>query len=127
MDEDSISSTAIRFGLDTPGDQIPLQERFFPPVQTSSRAYPTLNTIGTGTLLGVKWPACAINHPPPHIALRVKEQSNNSTPSLPAYMLLPLPLLSSQVLTLNTQEPVCGRYSKKRVCSLAQTRRNFPS
>jgi len=42
-----------------------LQERVSPPVQTSRGAYPTSITIGTGSFLGVKWPACAINNPPP--------------------------------------------------------------
>jgi len=47
--------------------------RFSAPVQTGPGAHLASCTMGTGSLLGVKWPRCGVDHPPPSNA-KVKER-----------------------------------------------------
>jgi len=43
-----------RYGLDGPGDRIPVGARFSAPVQTDPVAHPASCTMGTGSFPGVK-------------------------------------------------------------------------
>jgi len=45
------------------GDRIPLEERFFAPVQTGPGAHPASYTMGTGSLPGVKRPGRGVDQP----------------------------------------------------------------
>ena len=65
MDRDSAVCIATRYGLDGPGDRIPVEARFFAPVQTSPGAHPASCTMGTGPFPGVKRPGRGADHPPP--------------------------------------------------------------
>ena len=51
---DSSVGIATRYGLDGPGDRIPVGARFSAPVQTGPGAHPASYTMGTGTFPGVK-------------------------------------------------------------------------
>ena len=56
------------------GDRIKVGgARFSAPVQTGPGAHPASNTMGTGSLLGIKRPGRGIDHPPPSSA-EVKER-----------------------------------------------------
>ena len=44
---------------------------FSAPVQTGPGAHPASYTMGTGSLPGVKWPGCGVDHQP-HLAPRLK-------------------------------------------------------
>jgi hypothetical protein len=57
--------------------------RFSISVQTGPGAHTASHTMGTGAFPGVKQPGHGINHPPHHLALRLKkEYSYTSTPTL---------------------------------------------
>ena len=72
-------SDSLRAGR--PGDRIPVEARFFAPVQTGPGAHSGCCTMGTGSFPGVKRPGRGANHSP-HIPLRLKkEQSYIFTPS----------------------------------------------
>jgi hypothetical protein len=64
-------SDSLRAGWS--GDQIPVQVWFSAPVQTGSEACPASYTMGTGSLPGVKWLRCGIDHPP-HLVPRLKKE-----------------------------------------------------
>jgi hypothetical protein len=51
---DSSVGIVTRYGLDGPGDQIPVEARFSAPVQTGPGAHPASCTMGTESLPGVK-------------------------------------------------------------------------
>ena len=70
---DSSVGIAICYGLDGPGDRIPVVARFSAPVHTGFRSHPASYTRGTGTLPGVKRPGRGVDHPP-HLAPRLKEE-----------------------------------------------------
>ena len=59
---------ATRYGLDDPGDRIPVGVRFSAPVQTGPGAHPASYTMGTGSLPGAKRPGRGVDHPPPSSA-----------------------------------------------------------
>jgi hypothetical protein len=63
---------ATRYGLDGPGDRIPVWMRFPAPGQTVPGAHPASYKRGTGSLPRVK-PERDIDHPPTSSA-RVKER-----------------------------------------------------
>jgi len=42
--------------------------RFFAPIQTSPVTHPAFHTIGARSFLGVNWPGCRVEHPPPSSA-----------------------------------------------------------
>ena len=65
MDRDSSVDIATRYGLDGPGDRIPVGKRFSPPVQTGPGAHPASCTMGTGSFPGVKRPEHGADHPLP--------------------------------------------------------------
>jgi hypothetical protein len=56
---------STRYGLDGPGIENPLEERFFAPVQTGPGSYPASYTMGTGSLPGVKRPGSGAGRPTP--------------------------------------------------------------
>jgi len=59
--------------MDGPGIESLWEARFSAPVQTGPGAHPATYTMGTGSLLGVKWPGRGVDHPPPSSA-EVKER-----------------------------------------------------
>ena len=70
---DSVVDIVTRYGLDGPGIESPLGAGFSVPVQTGSEAHPASSTMDTRSFQGVKRPGRSIDHPPPHLALRVKK------------------------------------------------------
>ena len=64
------------------GDRIPMEARLPAPVQTGIVTLPASYTVGTGSLLGIKWTGYGVNHPT-SLALRLKkEYSYIPTPAL---------------------------------------------
>jgi len=59
---------ATRYGLDGPGDRIPVGTRISTPGQAGSGAYPASYTVGIGSFPGVKRPGRGVDHPPPSSA-----------------------------------------------------------
>ena len=55
------------------GDRVPLEARFFIPVQTGPGTHPTSYTMGTGSFPEVKWPGRGVDHPSPSSA-EIKER-----------------------------------------------------
>ena len=72
MDRDSSVGIATRYGMDGPGDRIPVGARFSAPVQTGLRAHPAPYTMGTGSFPGVKRPQRGVDHPP-NLELRLRK------------------------------------------------------
>ena len=70
---DSSVSIAIRYGLNGPGDRIPVGTRFSAPVQTVPLAYPTSYTMGTGSFPGVKQPDRGVDRPR-HLVPKLKNE-----------------------------------------------------
>ena len=62
---------ATDYGMDGPGDRIPVG-RDFPPVQTGSEAHPAACTMGTVSFPGVR-PGRAADHLPPSSAVVMEE------------------------------------------------------
>jgi hypothetical protein len=56
---------ATDYGLDGPGDRIPVGARFFAHVQTGPGAHPASCKMGTGSFPGIKRPGRGADHPPP--------------------------------------------------------------
>ena len=50
----SVVGIAPAYGLDGPGDRIPVGARFSAPVQTGPEAHPASCTMGTGSFPGVR-------------------------------------------------------------------------
>ena len=57
-------------------DSNPGGERFSALVQTSSGAHISHYIMGTGSLPGVNRPGRGVNHPTPHLALRLRKEYN---------------------------------------------------
>jgi len=55
------------------GDQILAGARISAPIQAGQRLTKPPYTMGTGSFLGVKWPGCGTDHPPPS-NIKVKER-----------------------------------------------------
>jgi hypothetical protein len=55
---------ATGYGLDGPGDRIPMGAIFFTHVQTGPATHPASCTMGTGSFPAVKRPGCGTDHPP---------------------------------------------------------------
>jgi hypothetical protein len=70
---DSSVGIATRYGLDGLGIESRWGERFSALVQTGPGAHPASYTMGTGSLLGVKWPGRGTDHPSLYTA-KVKER-----------------------------------------------------
>jgi hypothetical protein len=49
-------------------DRIPLGGTFSAPIQTGPGSQPAINTMGTESFPGVKWPGRGVDHPPPSSA-----------------------------------------------------------
>jgi hypothetical protein len=64
---------ATRYGLDGPGDRIPVESKFSAPVRTSPEAHPASYTLVTTSFPGVKWPGRGVEHLP-HLAPRLKKE-----------------------------------------------------
>ena len=80
---DSSVGTATCYGLDGLGIISLWGTRFSAPVHTYPGAHPASYTIGTWSFPVVKWPRRGVDHPPPHLAPRLKKEQNyTSTPSL---------------------------------------------
>ena len=62
---DSSVGIATRYGLDGPGDRIPVGARFSAPVHTGPGAHPTSYTMGTGSFPVVERPGRGVDHSPP--------------------------------------------------------------
>ena len=60
------------------GDRIPVEARFSAPVQTGPEAHPASNTMGTGSLPGIKRPGRGVDHTPHLVPRLKKEQSYTS-------------------------------------------------
>ena len=71
MGRDSSVGIATRYGLDGPGDRIPVGARFSTPVQTGPGAHPASCTMGTGSFSGVKRSGRGADHPSPHLSAEV--------------------------------------------------------
>jgi len=69
--QDSSGGIVTCYTLDSLGLNPGVGVRFSAPVQTSSEAHPASYTMGTGSLLGVKWPGRGADHPA-HLALRLR-------------------------------------------------------
>jgi hypothetical protein len=85
--------------------------RFSAPVQTGSGAYPATDTLGTGSLQGVKQLRHGVDHPPTFGA-EVKEQSR-AIPLLPFWALVASSRVNFMlsvyfVFTCNLLKYMCG-------------------
>ena len=60
---DSSVGIATRYGLDGPGNRIPVGAKFFARVETCPGAHPSSYTMGTESFLGVKRPGRGVDHP----------------------------------------------------------------
>jgi hypothetical protein len=73
-------SDSLRVGPS--GDLIPVEARFFTPIQSGTETHPASYTVGNGSFQEVKRPGCGVDHPPPYSA-EVKERVElYSTPPL---------------------------------------------
>jgi hypothetical protein len=63
--QDNIVGTASHFGLDSAGIKILVRVRFSPTIQIGPGAHPTSDTMGTGSLPGVKQLEIGDDHPTP--------------------------------------------------------------
>jgi hypothetical protein len=80
MGRDSSVGIATRYGLDGPGDRIPLELRYSARVPTGPGANSAPCKMGTGFPRRLKLPDHGVYHPP-HLAPRLKkEYSYTSTP-----------------------------------------------
>jgi hypothetical protein len=68
----SLYSDSLRAGRSW--DRIPVGARYSAPVQTGPGAHPASYTMGTGSFPGVKRPGRGVDHPPPHLAPRLKKE-----------------------------------------------------
>jgi hypothetical protein len=62
-------SDSLRAGRS--GDLIPVEARFYAPVQTGSEAHPASYTAGKGSFPGVNRPGCGVNPYPAYVEKRV--------------------------------------------------------
>ena len=94
---DSSVGIATRYGLDGPGDRIPVGGARLPaPVQTAPGAHPASYIMGTGSFPGVKRPRRGVDHPPPYSAeVEGRVELYICSPSGPSWPVVgwPLPLL----------------------------------
>jgi hypothetical protein len=93
MGQNSSDGIVTHYGLDSPGIKSQWG-KIFHTIQTSPGANPASYTVRTNQLsiLGVKWPGCGIDHPPPSSA-KIKERIDlylysPSGPSWPVIRLL---------------------------------------
>ena len=98
---DSSVGIATRYGLDGPGNRIPVGARFFARVETCPGAHPSSYTMGTESFLGVKRPGRGVDHPPLYssevkerVVLYLYSSSGLSWPVLGWTLPLPLPKTS---------------------------------
>ena len=61
---DSSAGIAARYGLDGPGDRIPVGARFSAPVQTGPGTHPAFCTVGTGSFKKERRLGHGAEHPP---------------------------------------------------------------
>jgi len=110
------------------GDRIPVEARFYAPVQTGSDVHPASCTMGSGSFPGVKRPGRGVDHPPPSSA-EVKERVkvylySSSGPSWPVlWWTLPLPFTIKIWRTLNVLVQIinqCQANSKQDVTDVME-------
>jgi hypothetical protein len=99
------------YGLDGPGDRIPVEARFYAPVRTGPGAHPASCTMGTGSFPGVNSGRGVTLTPHPLLVpLVMKEYSYTSTPPFGLYGLYrasvpvqgwPLPFHSFDLILLH--------------------------
>jgi len=80
--------------------------KFSIPVQTSPGAHPASYTMGTRSFLGVKWPGCGVDHPPPS-RTRVKERIELYLYSPLAFMACSKVNFTFQHLPIQPVMPTC--------------------
>ena len=71
---DSSVGVATSYGLDGPGIESRWEARFSTPVQTGPGAHPAFCATNNGSFPGVKRSGRGVDHPPPHLAPRLKEE-----------------------------------------------------
>jgi hypothetical protein len=54
---------ATRYSSDGPGIECAVSARLSASVHTGPGTHPASYTMGTGSLLGVKWTECGVDHP----------------------------------------------------------------
>ena len=120
---DSSISIATCYGLDGPGIESWWGARFSAPVQTGPGAHPASCTVGTGSFLGVKWPGCGIDHPPPS-STRIKERvelyvcslSEPSWPVLGRNLLYCLDATHENMANVQNFGAVSCKFNTNRIC-----------
>ena len=73
VSRDSSVGIATRYGVDGPGIESRWRRDFPHPSRSTLGAYPASNTIGTGSLPGVKRPGRGVDHLP-HLSPRLKKE-----------------------------------------------------
>ena len=66
MGQDSSVGIVTCYRQDGPGIKSWWGAKFSVPFQTGPGADPASYKMGTGSFLGLKWPGCGIDHPPPY-------------------------------------------------------------
>jgi hypothetical protein len=66
-------------------DRIPLEAGFSAPVHSGTGEHPATRTVGTGSLLGIKWPGRGVDHQPP-LTPRIKKEYSYTTTPPPLYL-----------------------------------------
>ena len=74
MARDSSVGIATAYGLDGPEIESRWGARFSPHAQIGPGAHPASYTMRTGSFPGVNWPGRDVDHPPPHLAPRLKKE-----------------------------------------------------
>jgi hypothetical protein len=73
-DRDSSVGIATRYGLDDPGIESRWRRDFPHPFRPALGAHSVSYTIRTGSFPGVKRPGRGVDHPPPKLAPKLKEE-----------------------------------------------------
>ena len=68
----SVVVIANAYGLDGPGDRIPVEARFSTPVLTGPEAHPASRTMGTGSFPGIRCGQGVTLTPHPFLVPRLK-------------------------------------------------------
>jgi len=100
-----LHSVSTGYGLDGPGNRVPVGARFSAPVQTGPRAHPASCTMGTGSFPGVKGGRGVTLTPHP---LQVPwSRKSTAIPLLPLWAVRPVQKLSACTVQGCTFHSVC--------------------